>query len=75
MTRMLAERADKPCALFAKLTPGLWIIRNHDPGVSLAKRTYRQDGSQICMFHVDCEIGMPVKIGYIHAKFVSTSAT
>ena len=36
---------------------------------------YRQEGSQICMFHVDCEIGMPVKIGYIHAKFVITSAT
>ena len=33
------------------------------------------EGSQICMFQVACEIGMPVRIGYIHAKFVSTSAT
>ena len=38
------------------------------------QQTYRQLGSQICMFHVDCEIGMPVRIGYIHAKFVITSA-
>jgi hypothetical protein len=37
--------------------------------------TYRQLGSQICRCQVDCEIGMPVRIGYIHAKFVSTSAT
>jgi hypothetical protein len=38
------------------------------------EQTYRQLGSQICMFHVDGEIGMPVRIGYIHAKFVMTSA-
>ena len=38
------------------------------------EQPYRQLGSQICMFHVDCEIGMPVRIGYIHAKFVMTSA-
>jgi len=24
------------------------------------------------MFHVDCETGRPVRIGYIHAKFVMT---
>jgi hypothetical protein len=34
----------------------------------------RQEGSQICRFHVDCEIGMPVRMGYIQAKFVVTSA-
>jgi hypothetical protein len=39
------------------------------------RRGYRQEGSQICMFHVDWEIGMPVRIGYIHAKFVMTRAT
>lgn len=39
------------------------------------KTCYRQEGSQICMFQVACEIGMPVKMGYIHAKFVMTSAT
>ena len=38
-------------------------------------KNHRQLGSQICMFHVDCEIGMPVRIGYIHAKFVITRAT
>jgi hypothetical protein len=36
---------------------------------------YRQLGSQICMFHVACEIGSPVRIGYIQAKFVMTAAT
>jgi hypothetical protein len=36
---------------------------------------YRQDGSQISMFHVDCEIGSPVSTGYNQAKFVMTSAT
>jgi hypothetical protein len=43
--------------------------------VSAREQNYRQLGSQICMFHVDWEIGMPVRIGYIHAKFVMTSAT
>ena len=38
------------------------------------EQDYRQLGSQISMFHVDCEIGRPVRIGYIHAKFVMTSA-
>ena len=35
---------------------------------------HRQLGSQISMFHVDCEIGMPVRIGYIQAKLVIISA-
>ena len=42
---------------------------------AISTRGYRQLGSQICMFHVACEIGIPVRIGYIHAKFVITSAT
>ena len=36
---------------------------------------YRQLGSQISRFHVVCEIGMPVRIGYNQAKFVITRAT
>lgn len=57
------------------------VNRDHSHGCNLVPRaedrtqTYLQDGSQICMFHVDWEIGMPVRIGYIQAKFVSTSAT
>ena len=36
---------------------------------------YRQLGSQISRFQVDCEIGIPVRTGYSHAKFAITSAT
>ena len=52
---------------------GLWITRSDHSHFS--GENHRQLGSQICMFHVDCEIGMPVRIGYIHAKFVITRAT
>ena len=34
----------------------------------------RQLGSQICICHVDCEIGSPVSAGYNQAKFVMTRA-
>jgi hypothetical protein len=36
---------------------------------------YRQLGSQISMFQVCCEIGIPVRTGNSQAKFVTTSAT
>jgi hypothetical protein len=42
---------------------------------SSAPPRYRQLGSQISRFQVDCEIGKPVRMGYIHAKFVITKAT
>jgi hypothetical protein len=47
------------------------------PGPRTAARReapYRQLGSQICMFHVACEIGMPVSTGNSHTKFVITTA-
>jgi hypothetical protein len=36
---------------------------------------YLQLGSMISRFQVPWEIGSPVRIGYIQAKFVMTSAT
>jgi hypothetical protein len=36
---------------------------------------YRHEGSQISMFQVLCETGIPVSTGNSHAKFVNTSAT
>src|SRR5881628_742376 len=46
------------------------------PALSRREETgQRQLGSQICMCQVDCEIGRPVRIGYIHAKLVITAAT
>ena len=58
----------------------LWITRNHDQECYFAEggdrgEGYRQLGSQISRFHVVCEIGMPVRIGYNQAKFVITRAT
>ena len=64
---------NRPCPL--RLHTGLWITRNYSPERNLNAKVQRQDGSQICMFHVDCDIGMPVRIGYIQAKLVITSAT
>ena len=54
----------------------LWITRIHDRECYSAEiGGYRQLGSQISRFHVDCEIGTPVRIGYSQAKFVITRAT
>ena len=72
---MLMCRSDKAWVWTPKSTSRLWNSANHDPGVDLAgAQNYRQLGSQISMFQVDCEIGMPVRIGYIHAKLVMTTA-
>ncbi len=72
---MLMCGSDKAWVRTPNSTSRLWNSANHDPGVDLARSNYRQLGSQISMFHVDCEIGMPVRIGYIHAKLVITRAT
>lgn len=44
------------------------------PGCDRSLPAYLQLGSQICMFHVACEIGMPVRTGNSQTKFVITSA-
>ena len=75
---MLMGESDKAWVATPTLTSGLkfhearpWC-RSPEPARPSAQR---QLGSQISMFHVDCEIGMPVRTGYSHAKLVITSAT
>ena len=74
MKRLSGERkamaVDNP-----RSRPGMLFRERGGAAISRAKLNQRQLGSQICMFHVDCEIGRPVRIGYIHVKFVITSAT
>ena len=78
---MVCGTTDRFWKLAARSTPGLWMtwqiyfLTTLTSKWTLAcENNYRQEGSQICMFHVDCEIGMPVRIGYIQAKFVMTRA-
>ena len=55
----------------------LWITRIHSHGAEIAAvagSRQLQLGNQICRFQVVWEIGKPVRIGYIHAKLVITSA-
>ncbi len=71
---MLTGGCDNGGVRAPKSTSRLWNSANRDPGVGLAAPNYRQLGSQISMFQVDCEIGIPVRIGYIQAKLVITTA-
>jgi hypothetical protein len=72
---MLSNRPDKLSGT-RKIAHTAVDYASQQPSVqSSAPPGYRQLGSQISRFHVDCEIGKPVRIGYIHAKFVITKAT
>ena len=74
---MLAGWTDTETAYGRDCSQGCRCAR--DPECNLGDSAwtggYRQLGSQISRFHVDCEIGRPVRIGYIQAKFVITRAT
>ena len=70
---------DGSCATFAGIyrdsSQGCGLMLASNPECYFGAENQRQLGSQISMFQVPFEMGMPVRMGYIHAKFVITSAT
>lgn len=89
MAATLALIGDTFAVLEPSTSPRLWMVVNlgktttiddlggvFGPSVAEGPSTpcYRQLGSQISMFQVPCEIGVPVSTGNSQAKLVITSA-